>query len=67
MLARAEGPVEPSQQAVLFYCWSPNVRVLHTELRDAGIDVGEIEYPFYMPAGEFRTVDPDGYVLIVES
>ncbi len=65
MLALADGPVDESQQAVLFYCWSTDVRALHGELRDAGIAVGEIEHPFYMPAGEFRLVDPDGYVLLV--
>jgi catechol 2,3-dioxygenase-like lactoylglutathione lyase family enzyme len=60
MLAQADGPVDASQQAVLFYCWSPAVEALHAELREAGIALGEIEYPFYMPAGEFRMVDPDG-------
>jgi catechol 2,3-dioxygenase-like lactoylglutathione lyase family enzyme len=65
MLALADGPVDASQQAVLFYCWSPDVRALHAELRDAGVTVGGIEYPFYMPAGELRLVDPDGYVLLV--
>jgi catechol 2,3-dioxygenase-like lactoylglutathione lyase family enzyme len=65
MLALAGGPIDESQQAVLFYCWSPDVRALHAELRDAGIAVGEIEQPFYMPAGEFRVTDPDGYVLLV--
>jgi len=65
MVALADGAVEPSQQAVLFYCWSPDVEALHAELRDAGVVVGAIEYPFYMPAGEFRMVDPDGYVLLV--
>jgi hypothetical protein len=26
---------------------------------------GAIEHPFYMPSGEFRLFDPDGYVLLV--
>jgi catechol 2,3-dioxygenase-like lactoylglutathione lyase family enzyme len=65
MVALADRAIDPSQQAVLFYCWSRDVRALHAELRDAGIVVGEIEHPFYMPAGEFRVVDPDGYVLLV--
>ncbi|HEY7693926.1 MAG TPA: VOC family protein [Gaiellaceae bacterium] len=65
MLAVADGPVDAAQQAVLFYCWSADVRALRGELHDAGIAVGEIEHPFYMPAGEFRVVDPDGYVLLV--
>jgi catechol 2,3-dioxygenase-like lactoylglutathione lyase family enzyme len=65
MLALADRPVDPSKQAVLFYCWSADVRALHAELRGAGIDVDEIDHPFYMPAGELRVVDPDGYVLLV--
>ncbi len=65
MVALADGPVDPSQQAVLFYCWSGDVEGLHAELRSAGIAVGAIEQPFYMPAGEFRVADPDGYVLLV--
>jgi catechol 2,3-dioxygenase-like lactoylglutathione lyase family enzyme len=65
MLALADGPVEASQQAVLFYCWAPDAQALHDDLREAGIAVGEIEHPFYMPAGEFRVIDPDGYVLLV--
>jgi catechol 2,3-dioxygenase-like lactoylglutathione lyase family enzyme len=65
MLALADGPVDAAQQAVLFYCWSRDARALHHELREAGIAVGEIERPFYMPAGEFRVIDPDGYVVLV--
>jgi len=61
----ADGPVDASQQAVLFYCWTPDVRALEAELRGAGVDVGEITYPFYMPAGELRVHDPDGYVVLV--
>jgi hypothetical protein len=26
--------------------------------------VGAVTYPFYMPAGELRVEDPDGYVLL---
>ncbi len=65
MVALADAAVDPSQQAVLFYCWSPDIEALQADLREAGIVVGEIEYPFYMPGGEFRVVDPDGYVLLV--
>ena len=42
-----------------------DARLLHDELAAAGGDVGAIEHPFYMPAGEFRTFDPDGYVLLI--
>jgi hypothetical protein len=64
-VAQADGAVDPSQQAVLSYCWSRDVEGLHAELRRAGIVAGEIEHPFYMPAGEFRVADPDGCVLLV--
>jgi hypothetical protein len=30
-----------------------------------GLEVGDFQHPFYMPAGEFRAIDPDGYVLLV--
>jgi catechol 2,3-dioxygenase-like lactoylglutathione lyase family enzyme len=65
MLAQADGPVDAASQAVLFYCWSPDVQGLHDELEAAGLEVGDVERPFYMPAGEFRAIDPDGYVVLV--
>ena len=65
MLALAGPPVDPAQQAVLFYCWSPDVVALRTGLAAAGVAVGAIEHPFYMPAGELRVSDPDGYVVLV--
>jgi catechol 2,3-dioxygenase-like lactoylglutathione lyase family enzyme len=65
MLARADEPVDPRAQAVLFYCWTDDVTSLHAELKRKGNDVGEITHPDYMPAGEFRLADPDGYVLLV--
>jgi uncharacterized glyoxalase superfamily protein PhnB len=65
MLAEADEPVDPSQQAVLFYLYTDDVVGLHAELGEAGVDVGEISHPFYMPAGEFRIEDPDGYVSLV--
>lgn len=65
MLARAEERVEPAAQAVLWYVWAPDVLGLREELASAGVAVGEVEHPFYMPAGEFRVEDPDGYVLLI--
>ncbi|MEP7224113.1 MAG: hypothetical protein ABI783_04045 [Actinomycetota bacterium] len=59
------GPVDAGSQAVLFYCWTPDVEGLHGELAAAGLEVGDITRPFYMPAGEFRAEDPDGYILLV--
>jgi catechol 2,3-dioxygenase-like lactoylglutathione lyase family enzyme len=65
MLALASGPIDAGSQAVLFYCWTPDVEGLHDELAIAGVEVGDVTRPHYMPAGEFRAQDPDGYVLLV--
>ena len=65
MLALADEPVDPAAQAVLFYCWAPDVHALRDELLAAGVPVGPVHRPFYMPAGEIRLVDPDGYVVLV--
>lgn len=65
MLALASGPVDAGSQAVLFYCWTADVEGLHDELVAAGVEVGDVKRPHYMPAGEFRAEDPDGYVLLV--
>ena len=31
----------------------------------AVVGLGDITHPFYMPAGELRVLDPDGYVVLV--
>jgi hypothetical protein len=31
----------------------------------AGIKAGGIAYPDYLPKGEFRVGDPDGYTLMI--
>jgi hypothetical protein len=86
-LARASGPILASQQAVLLYLYSQDVRglrlhLLSQGLSDAGAPPGETPDPrfdgepersvvfqivprFYMPRGELRVHDPDGYVLLV--
>ncbi len=65
MLARATEPVVPSQQAVLFYVYYDDVPATRTALSETGLDPGPMAYPFYAPKGEFRLVDPDGYVLMI--
>ena len=45
--------------------WTPDVQGLHDGVASVGVEVGEVQHRFYMPAGEFRAVDPDGYVLLV--
>jgi len=65
MLTRASEPVVASQQAVLFYLYSPNLVALREHLIAAGVRVSSITYPEYMRKGEIRVEDPDGYVLLI--
>lgn len=65
MFSFASDPVVPSQQAVLFYLYSPNLVALRDHLLAQGIKASPITYPQYMPKGEFRAEDPDGYVLLI--
>ena len=65
MLSLASHPVDPDAQAVLFYLYVADVRALQAELREGGLETGEITHPFYMPAGQLRRVDPVVYVLLV--
>lgn len=65
MFARASDPVIASQQAVLFYLYSPDLIALRAHLLGNGVKVSPITYPDYMPKGEIRVEDPDGYVLLV--
>jgi hypothetical protein len=65
MLACASEPVVATQQAVLFYVYCGDVGAMHGRLADAGLKPGPIANPYYNPRGEFRLVDPDGYVVMV--
>ena len=65
MLTRASEPVIASQQAVLFYLYSPDLIALREHLLANGVIVSSITYPEYMPKGEIRIEDPDGYVLLI--
>ena len=65
MVTQADGPVDPEQQAVLFYLYSSDVSSFREQLVERGVEAGKIQYPFYSPRGEFRVMDPDGYVLMI--
>jgi hypothetical protein len=65
MFARAAEPVIAGQQAVLFYLYSPNLVALREHLIAAGVRVSAITYPDYMPRGEIRVDDPDGFCLLI--
>jgi Glyoxalase/Bleomycin resistance protein/Dioxygenase superfamily len=65
MFARATDPVSPGQKAVLFYLYSPELIGLREHLIASGVTVSPITYPEYMPKGEIRVDDPDGYCLLI--
>ena len=65
MLARASDPVDPAQQAILFYVYCDDVEGFRARLLEAGVEAGRVQRPFYAPRGEFRVIDPDGYCLMV--
>ena len=65
MLAKASHPVIAEQQAVLFYVYTDDVAEARASLIETGLDPGAITTPFYAPRGEFRLIDPDGYVVMV--
>ena len=65
MITRASEPVISSQQAVLFYLYSPDLITLREHLVASGVKVSPITYPEYMPKGEIRIDDPDGYCLLI--
>jgi hypothetical protein len=65
MLVRSARPMNPGAQDVLFRLYAPDVAAHRAELATRGINVGPLNYPTYMPEGEFRIDDPDGYCLLV--
>ena len=64
MFVEAESPVSRTEQGILFYAYTRKISELRDSLIAQGVAVSEITYPFYMPGGEFRIEDPDGYVLM---
>ncbi len=65
MLAQADGTVDPTVQAILFYLYADDVAALREHLIQNSVEVSAVSRPFYMPDGEIRVTDPDGYVLLV--
>jgi catechol 2,3-dioxygenase-like lactoylglutathione lyase family enzyme len=63
MVTRSEGAVEAGE--TLFYLYAADLKSLRAELLAKGVQAGEIAYPDYLPNGEFRVTDPDGYTLMI--
>jgi catechol 2,3-dioxygenase-like lactoylglutathione lyase family enzyme len=65
MLNRSQGAMTPGVRDVILYLYSPDLVAYRDQLAADGIKVGPIEYPPYMPEGEFGIADPDGYCILV--
>lgn len=65
MVARSERPLDSEAQEVLFYLYAADMAGLRGRLVAAGITATEVDYPEYLPEGEFRVTDPDGYTLMI--
>ena len=65
MLSRSECPIDATAQQFLFYLYATDLVALRSDLLGRGLKPGGIEYPEYLPKGEFQLRDPDGYCLMI--
>jgi hypothetical protein len=65
MLSQATAPIDPQEQAILFYLYCDDVAAFRSKLLESGVDAGPVQHPFWAPRGEFRVTDPDGYALLI--
>ena len=65
MLTRTDRPLRPEAQDVLFYLYATDLVALREKLIESGAKPGVIKYPEYLPKGELRLQDPDGYCLMI--
>ena len=65
MVARSARPLNAGAQDVLFYLYVSDLVALRDDLIAKEIKVSEISYPEYLPKGECRVNDPDGYCVMV--
>ena len=65
LMLSAESGSTQTKHTVLFYFYAEDVTTARTSLVKAGLNPGAIATPFYAPQGEFKLVDPDGYIVMV--
>jgi hypothetical protein len=65
MVAAADAPIQPHDQAVLFYLYARDLRALREHLVAHGAAPGQIVDGTPGPRQEMRVSDPDGYQLMV--
>ncbi|MBV8206481.1 MAG: VOC family protein [Acidobacteria bacterium] len=61
----APARLDPEAPHVLFYLYAQDLKGLRAKLAEKGLAPGDISYPEYLPRGEFRLYDPDGYMLMI--
>ncbi len=65
MFVRDEEADDTLARTELLYMYTPDLITLREQLLSNGVEVPAIEYPGYMPSGEIRVEDPDGYIILV--
>jgi len=65
MVTRSECAIDPGAQEVLFYLYANDLEAVRTMLLANGVGASEITHPDYLPDGEFKVNDPDGYTLMI--
>ena len=65
MVTRSSHAVAAEAQEVSFYLYAKDLKSVREVLLANGVAAGEIGYPEYLPDGEFRVADPDGYTLMI--
>lgn len=65
MFLRAEEPAPAGQPGILLYLYTPDLPALREQLAAAGVAVGPIARPEYMPSGELCVRDPDGNAAFI--
>jgi catechol 2,3-dioxygenase-like lactoylglutathione lyase family enzyme len=65
MFTLDDKPVDPAQQSVVFYMYTPDLPALRDQLVAGGLEVSPIRFPEYMPGGEIALTDPDGYQVLI--
>jgi hypothetical protein len=65
MLELASAPIDPHQQAILFYLYTEDLDGLRDHLVANGVAAGPIVDGSPGPERELRLSDPDGYCLMI--
>ena len=55
--------IDRAARGVLLYLYAMDLVSLRAALVSAGKNPGPIQYPDYLPKGEFAIEDPDGYII----